>query len=444
MPRSNPLREYLTRAHPAVLNCYAVVMAFLAYFAMYGLRKPFAAATYESLRFAGTQFELKTVLVVSQILGYAAAKVFGVKFCSEAERSRRAIQLIAIIVAAELALVAFAVVPPAWKALALFANGFPLGLIWGLMVRYLEGRRTSEFLLAGLSCSFIVASGVVKDVGRALLAGDAPLGITTLQFPLAISEFWMPAAAGAVFLPLFVVAVLLLDQIPEPSAADVAARAVRTTMDSEDRRRFFRRFWPGLAMLIAVYVCLTAFRDFRDNYTVDVFKDLHYDYEQNKTTISKMELIVALGVMPIMGGMFLIRDNRRGLAVLFGVMIAGMAMIGAATMLVQSQHISGLAWMLLLGLGAYLVYVPYNAMLFDRLIASTRVAGTAVFAIYVADSLGYCGSIGVLLFKDVAAAANSRYEFLARLAYILAVSGVILLSASCWYFLRSRPLEEKT
>jgi hypothetical protein len=215
-------------------------------------------------------------------------------------------------------------------------------------------------------------------------------------------------------------------------------------MDSEDRRRFFRRFWPGLAMLIAVYVCLTAFRDFRDNYTVDVFKDLHYDYEQNKTTISKMELIVALGVMPIMGGMFLIRDNRRGLAVLFGVMIAGMAMIGAATMLVQSQHISGLAWMLLLGLGAYLVYVPYNAMLFDRLIASTRVAGTAVFAIYVADSLGYCGSIGVLLFKDVAAAANSRYEFLARLAYILAVSGVILLSASCWYFLRSRPLEEKT
>jgi hypothetical protein len=34
-----------------------------------------------------------------------------------------------------------------------------------------EGRRTSELLLAGLSLSFIIASGVVKDFGRALMDG---------------------------------------------------------------------------------------------------------------------------------------------------------------------------------------------------------------------------------------------------------------------------------
>ena len=61
---------------------------------------------------------------------------------------------------AELAMVLFAIVPNEWKVVAILLNGFPLGMIWGLMVRYLEGRRTSDILLAGLSCSFIIASGV--------------------------------------------------------------------------------------------------------------------------------------------------------------------------------------------------------------------------------------------------------------------------------------------
>ena len=56
----------------------------------------------------------------------------------------------------------------------MFFNGLPLGMIGGLVVRYLEGRRASELLLAALSCSFIVASGAVKRRltarGRLLLA----------------------------------------------------------------------------------------------------------------------------------------------------------------------------------------------------------------------------------------------------------------------------------
>ena len=45
--------------------------------------------------------------------------------------------------------------------------------------------------------------------------------------------------------------------------------------------------------------------------------------------------------------------------------------------------------MILNGLGVYLAYVPYGSVLFDRLIASTGVVSTAVFAIYVADFIGY-------------------------------------------------------
>jgi len=59
-------------------------------------------------------------------------------------------------------LVLFALVPPVWKAAALFLNDLPLEMIWGMVVGYLEGRCTSELLLAGLSCSFIVSSGMVS------------------------------------------------------------------------------------------------------------------------------------------------------------------------------------------------------------------------------------------------------------------------------------------
>jgi hypothetical protein len=97
--------------------------------------------------------------------------------------------------------------------------------------------------------------------------------------------------------------------------------------------------------------------------------------------------------------------------------------------------ISGFAWMTLVGLGSYLAYVPYGSVLFDRLIASTRVVGTAVFAIYLADAIGYTGSVGTMLFKDVGLGAMSRLEFFRRFTYALSAGGAVLLAASCVYFL---------
>ena len=52
-------------------------------------------------------------------------------------------------------------------------------------------------------------------------------------------------------------------------------------------------------------------------------------------------------------------------------------------------------------LGAFLVFVPYGSVLFDRIIASTAVVGTAVFTIMVADAVGYTGSIGLQIARDL-------------------------------------------
>ena len=50
---------------------------------------------------------------------------------------------------------------------------------------------TGSHLLAGLACSFIIASGVFKDVGRAVLAGDSiPLFGIPLPNPWPPGEAW--------------------------------------------------------------------------------------------------------------------------------------------------------------------------------------------------------------------------------------------------------------
>jgi hypothetical protein len=152
-----------------------------------------------------------------------------------------------------------------------------------------------------------------------------------------------------------------------------------------------------------------------------------------------METRVAVGVLAALAALFFVHDNRHALIGVFAMMIAGVALLGASTALWHAGRISGLWWLMLLGFGVYLTYVPFGSVLFDRLIASTRVAGTAVFAIYVADSLGYTGSIIVQLYKDLFAGESTRADFLAQFAYVMSAGGVVAIAGSCAYFLTRKP-----
>ena len=59
--------------------------------------------------------------------------------------------------------------------------------------------------------------------------------------------------------------------------------------------------------------------------------------------------------------------------------------------------------MIVSGAGLYLAYTPFNAMLFDRMIAYSGTVATAGFLIYVADASGYAGSVKLLLFRNFGA-----------------------------------------
>lgn len=424
----NLVRRWLERSPNWIFITWTITFSFCVYFCMYAFRKPFSAAQYEGMTFLGTRIDLKSAFVVSQIIGYAFSKYVGIKICSEMTRARRLKTLIQFVVLAHLSLLAFAVLPRSLKFVALFVNGLPLGMVWGLVVWYLEGRRTSEILLAGLSASFILASGTVKDVGRWLMS-DA----------IGVSEWWMPFVTGLVFLPLFLFSAVMLDFIPTPDEADELSRSKRNPMDADERKGFIKHFAPGLLLLFIPYILLTAFRDFRDNFGIDLFADLGYGDQPG--IFSTSEIWVAFGVLVPLGLLFMIRHNRLGLMATLGIMLIGSLILGVSTAALQAKAISGLTWMVLIGLGAYLAYVPYGSVLFDRLIACTRVTGTAVFTIYVADALGYTGSIAIYFFKDLIVGDLSRLHFMIILSYFMSALGVILLACSGVYFSRVSRVE---
>lgn len=443
-PPAGRLTRWLAQAPTPVFIAYAVLAAFTTYFCMYAFRKPFAAAKFEGLHFLGTAVSLKTTLVVSQIIGYACSKYAGIKVCSEITPARRATTLVGLILAAEAALVLFGLLPNHLKLVAIFLNGFPLGMVWGLVVWYLEGRRTSDVLMAGLACSFIVSSGVTKDFGRALMAGGIADGWRAV--PLVgpwigdrlgpVSEAWMPALTGLHFLPVFLLAVWMLQQLPRANAADVLARAPRTPMTAADRRTFLRRFGGGMFLLCLAYLCLTAYRDFRDNYQVELFEELGYRYRDDQIIISRAETLVTAGVIAMMAFLNLFHDNRRALGVAFGIMVGGLVLLALGTALRRAGMLSGFWWMTLTGLGSYLAYVPFNTMLFERLMALTRAAGTAVFGIYVADAVGYTASVGTQLYKDLGQGGMSRLGFFEGFTWLTAGVAACCLAAAGIYFLR--------
>ena len=425
----SPLTRYLDRSPDLVFSVYAVVAAFTTYFCMYAFRKPFLATSYEgtemAVRLFGQLLDPKTVFAISQIIGYATSKYLGMKFCSEAQRGRLWLYLLLLILTAWATLLLFAILPAYLKILAIFCNGLPLGMVWGMVVRYLEGRHTSELLLAVLSCSYILASGEVKSVG-AWLMND-----------VGVAEFWMPFATGAIFLIPFFLAVFLLSQLPPPTSEDIRLRSERSIMGRGERWKFLRTFLPGMILLCLAYFFLTAYRDFRDIYQSELFLEMGVT---DSSAFSRTERPIAFGVIASLVVLYFIRNNRLGLIGAYVIMLGGLALMGGSTLLFQLGQIGGETWMILSGLGVYLAYVPYGSVLFDRTIAYTHFAGTAVFAIYLTDAIGYTGSVGIQLFKDLFQGDSSRLGFMLGFTNFMAILGFVLLLLSLLYFLRVKPV----
>jgi len=416
------LKAKIQQSSTPIFVLYAASAAFMTYFCMYAFRKPFVAASYENSEIFSGVIDFKVALVLAQVLGYLLSKFIGIKVISEMPASKRAISILVLVMSSELALIGFALVPTNYKLLCMFLNGIPLGMIWGLVFSFLEGRRTSEILGAILSITFIVASGVVRSVGKWLIT------------EMNIVDMWMPAATGALFtIPLFI-SVYLLTQLPKPNAEDIAERQARQPMNASQRKSFFYAYAPGILLLISSFLLITGLRDFRDNFSAEIWTELGYGNEPAIFTYAGIR--IALIVLVALGAMVIIKNNVRAFLVNHMFILLGCGLLGGSTLAFQAQVIDGKTWMVLLGAGLYTAYIPYNCFLFDRMISAVGVNANAGFLLYLADSAGYLGSVSILLYRTFSSAQLSWLDFFINLCYFVSVIGACLVACSMSYFSR--------
>jgi len=236
--------------------------AFMVYTSMYGIRKPYTAASFS----AYTQFGIsyKVVLVTAQVIGYMLSKFIGIRFIAELDRAKRKKYILILIGIGWLSLLLFALAPFQFKFIFMFINGLPLGMIWGIVFSYLEGRRLTDFLYSFLSVTFIFSSGLAKTIGVILLS---------FSF---ISEFWMPFYAGAIFVIPLLFFLQILNNSPNPSREDKQHRTERKAMNKAERSIFLKEFGKLIFPAIITYALLTIIRDFSEYFAADLWKEAGY------------------------------------------------------------------------------------------------------------------------------------------------------------------------
>ena len=419
------LRGWMAR-YPAALTVIASLAAFGAYTSMYAFRKPFTAASFTGLKLAG--FDLKVLLVVAQMIGYTVSTFTGIKVVSEARPGQRIATIAGLIGIAFIPLVLLPVVPAPVQVLCLFVNGLPLGMIWGLVFSFLEGRKVTEFLGLGMSVSFIFASGWTKSAGQAVMS------------KWGVDQLAMPAVTGLLFVPLLAVCLWLLSQLPPPSADDIVNRSVRQPMDAMARRRFLKQFGLPLLLLVISYILLTVYRDLRDTFMADVLKEL--GQKPSPGVFAQVENFGGIGVLGALGGLWFIRSHWKALAVYHVVIALGALLVGGSTLLFQAGGLTPVMWISLTGLGVYLAYVPFNSILFDRLLAATRQAGTASFLIAIADAGGYFFAM-LLYLARLGASGEIKWSHLTLQVGILVAVATPFLMAASWLTLRPHRQESQ-
>ncbi len=398
---------------------WCLIASFGTYFCMYAFRKPFNAGLYSGLFLGGLGY--KSVLIISQVLGYTFSKFFGIKVISELKAGERIRLILLLIFIAEGALLFFGLIPHPYNFVFLFLNGLPLGMVYGVVFSFLEGRRFTEMIAMGISISVIAASGILKTTY-----------FEVKELLPTVTEFWMPFTLGLIFLPLFFLFVWMLSVIPAPTKEDEKLRSERKPMSAKDKREALREFGFPIFCFVAVYTLLTMCRDFRDNFTVEIWNEI--DAHWTSSRLARTELISGFLVLILIGAASFIKSNVKGFRYISAIIILGLVLSGVVTLLFQAGLLDGYYWMLWIGIGMFLSYISIQTTVFERMIALFKIKANAGFFVYICDSIGYLASVGLLLYKEFFMRTNTWSEVLIRLNLIVAVSGMILMAMAGYFF----------
>jgi len=405
------IKQRLMESSSFQLILYISLTSFTLYCCMYGFRKPYTSASFSNYQFFGLSY--KSILVIAQSIGYLISKWIGIRFIATTLAVNRARNILFLLLVGWIALLLFAITPAPYNCFFMFVNGLPLGMVWGLIFGYLEGRMFTDIMGAVLATSFIFASGLAKTVGK-LVSNN-----------LHVSDIWMPFYAGAFFIIPAVVALYLLNQTPPPTSVDIVFKTARRPMAKSDRAAFLKNFGLILIPICLAYVLLTIIRDFCEDFSNELW--IETGHINDASIFAQTGTYISLVVLFVVGSFFLIKNNYKAFQYNYALIAIGFACCIISTLLFQLRTINSFYWFLIASTGIYMGYVSYNCVFFERMIAAFKVNGTVSFVMYIADTVGYFGALSILLIKEMIHFHYSWVSFFIYLFYIAALIGILFI-----------------
>lgn len=391
--------------------------ALLSYSLVYALRKPFTAAEFDGLQVAGMDY--KIVVSIIQLIGYVCAKMLGIKYISELKPEGRLKFIVGSAALSEVSLVAFGLLPAPYNIFALFFNGLSLGCMWGVIFSFLEGRRTTDILASIMGVSMALSSGVAKSLGLYALND------------LGVSEFWMPALVGAVAFPLLCFMGWMMTKFPAPTAADIAARTKRVTLDGRQRWQLFVKFMPLLIMLFGANLLLTVQRDIKEDFIVCII-DVSQVSSWAFAHLDSIATLVLLGVFALLSA---VGNHLRALCLILIMSAIGMGTIAFLGAEAGSLNMPVTAWLFLQTLCIDIAYLSFQTIFFERFIACFKVQGNVGFFIITIDFIGYLGTLCLLLFKEFQAPHIDWTSFYNGMSVYIGIACCLAFAGSIIYMI---------
>jgi hypothetical protein len=188
----------------------------------------------------------------------------------------------------------------------------------------------------------------------------------------------------------------------------------------------------GLVSFIFIYILLTLFRDIRDNFAADIWLELGYG--NSAGIFTSTELPIAVSVLVLIASMIYINNNKLAFQISQLIILAGFILCGLSTFLFMQQLISGYVWIVLVGLGLYMGYIPFNCILFDRMIASFKIKGNVGYFMYLVDSFGYLATVFVIIAKGSMGISISWTYFYSHGVLALSILGSLISITTLLYF----------
>lgn len=361
------------------------LLGFAFYASIYFVKTSMFAATWRDRDDAGRSY--KAALAMAQTMGYLLGKVPTLVITPKLPRHLLQAAMLFTLWGSGLLTAAVAIVPPVAGVGCVLCASMCLAPVWSVLLRFFEGRTYTEAIVAVISLSWIGFGGVAKSAGASMLRAG-------------FSEQAMVACCASIGLVVGTGAAVGLSLQPAPSIADVARRGERERLRSvrSQGAQLCARHGIGLLLSITAYVLIGSLRAYRDFYQAELFAAV--GLEDRPEAFAESEVAISLVVLATIASFSSIVDNWKALITILGIIAAGGTLVVVCTLAWRVGAFDGFVWILGVGCGTFLAYMPLGCVLYDRLVGAAREEVTTSPLSVVSDAAVLLGTFALLSALD--------------------------------------------